>query len=98
MSFRLEYRPEASADVAEAFSYYESQEVGLGGEFEAELDHTMRLLTEMARAGPVVHRRLRRVLMQRFPFAVYYRVSGQTVEVRGVIHSSRDPRTWKRRA
>lgn len=98
MRFKLEVRPEAFADVAEAFSYYESQRAGLGDEFEAELHQAMQLLGELARAGPVVYRRLRRVLMQRFPFAVYYRVSGETVEVRGVIHSSRDPRTWKRRA
>ncbi len=79
MRFKLEFRPEAFADVAESFSYYERQRAGLGSEFEAELDQTLRLLGEMAKAGPVVYRRLRRVLMQRFPFAVYYRVSGQTV-------------------
>ncbi len=98
MTFRLEFRPEAFADITEAFSYYETQRSGLGADFEAELHQTVQLLAEMARAGPVVYRRLRRVLMQRFPFAIYYRVSGEIVEVRAVIHSSRDPRTWKRRA
>ena len=37
MKYRLELRPEASADVAEAFSWYEQQRAGLGGELEAEL-------------------------------------------------------------
>jgi hypothetical protein len=36
--------------------------------------------------------------MQQFPFAVYYRVAGRLVEVRAVLHTSRDPLTWKRRA
>lgn len=53
MKFRVEFRPEASADVAGAFSYYEGQERGLGAAFEVELDHTVRLLEDRARAGPV---------------------------------------------
>lgn len=66
MTFKVEFRPEAFADVAEAFSYYEQRRVGLGLEFEAELDETVQLLRQMARAGPAVYRGLRRVLMHRF--------------------------------
>ena len=56
MTYRLEFRPEASADVAEAFSWYEAQRPGLGAEFEAELDHTLRLITTMPAMGRIVHR------------------------------------------
>jgi hypothetical protein len=38
VSFEVEFRPEAFADVAEAFASYEAQHSGLGREFEAELD------------------------------------------------------------
>lgn len=98
MTYRIEFRPEAFADVAEAFSYYESQRRGLGEDFESELDRTLDLVAEMARAGPEVYRQLRRVFLHRFPFAIYYRLGGQLVEVRGVIHTSRDPGVWKGRA
>jgi len=33
VTYRLEFRPEASADVAEAFSWYEAQRPCLGAEF-----------------------------------------------------------------
>ena len=98
MKFSVAFRPRASADVAEAFSWYEAQRPGLGAEFETDLDRSVELLKQMAAAGPTVHRTLRRVLLHRFPFAVYYEVSGQTVRVRGVIHTKRHPRIWKRRA
>ena len=98
MTFRVEFRPLASADVAEAFSWYEGQRVGLGAEFEADLDRTLELLSHMAGAGPIVHRTLRRLLLRRFPFAVYYELAGETVRIRAVGHTRRHPSTWKRRA
>ena len=98
MTYRLEFRPEASADVAEAFSWYEAQRPGLGTEFEAELDGTLGLIKAMPAAGRVVYRTLRRALVRRFPFAIYYVLGGDLIEVRAVLHGSRHPRTWRRRA
>ena len=97
MKYRLELRPEASADVAEAFSWYE-QRAGLGGELEAELTRTFGYLTDMPLASRLVHRTLRRALVRRFPFSVYYSVTGDLIEVRAVLHYRRHPSTWLRRA
>ncbi len=62
MKYRLEFSPEASADIAEAFSWYEARREGLGGEFEDELDRTLGYITGMPLAGRPVHRTLRRAL------------------------------------
>ena len=94
----MELRPEASADVAEAFSWYELQRAGLGGELETELSRTFAYITDMPLASRLVHRTLRRALVRRFPFSVYYSVTGDLIEVRAVLHYRRDPRTWLRRA
>ncbi len=98
MRRRVSFRPEAFADIAEAFSWYDAQRRGLGEEFEAAIDQTIKLLERMAEAAPEVHRGLRRALVHRFPFAIYYFVTGSEVEVRGVIHTSRHPRRWQDRA
>ena len=87
MTYRVEFRPEASADVAEAFSWYEAQRPGLGSEFEAELDHTVAFVTTMGAAGRVVYRTLRRASVRRFPFTVYY-VLGDLIEIRAVARRS----------
>ena len=98
MKFRLEFRPEASADVAEAFSWYEQQKPGLGAEFEAALDRTLGHVRDMPLASRQVRRGLRRALLRRFPFSVYYSLSGDLIEIRAVLHYRRHPRTWVRRA
>ena len=67
MKYRLEFSPEASADIAEAFSWYEARRKGLGGEFEDELDRTLGYITGMPLAGRPVHRTLRRALMPPVP-------------------------------
>lgn len=98
MTYRLEFRPEASADIAEAFSWYEAQRPGLGTEFEEEIDRARGYIQDMPMAGRLVHRSLRRALVRRFPFAMYYIVSSDLIEIRGVLHNRRHPRTWRRRA
>jgi plasmid stabilization system protein ParE len=95
---KLEFRPEAFADIAEAFSWYEGQRPGLGSDFERAIERTTQLLTERPEAGPVVRGPLRRALVYRFPFAVYYTLTESVLEIRGVLHTSRDPSTWQHRA
>ena len=98
MSLEVRYSPEALADVAEAFSWYQAQRPGLGWEFVGELEATLSLLQRMPQAGPEVHRALRRALLRRFPYAVYYALSPDRLQVRAVLHMRRHPRRWQSRA
>lgn len=54
------------------------------------------------RATPEVHakifQQLRRSLVRRFPYAVFYRIDDDQVTVVAVYHCRRDPRDWQRRA
>ncbi|MBA3404781.1 MAG: type II toxin-antitoxin system RelE/ParE family toxin [Gemmatimonadaceae bacterium] len=98
MSRKLAFTARASADIEDAHAWYDSQRPGLGSEFEQELDVVVRFLEQRPDAGPVVHRTLRRLLIRRFPYAVYYHVTETTIEVRGCFHLRRHPRTWIGRA
>lgn len=92
------FRAEAFVDVAEAFSWYQAQRPGLGDEFEAELGRTLDLLVTMPEAAPAVHRQVRRALIHRFPYALYFTLAAEGIEVLAVLHTRRDPTTWRRRA
>ena len=95
---RINFRPEATADLTEAYRWYERQRRGLGSEFEAVVEATLRLVKRAPEAFPVVHRGLRRVLLERFPYAIYYHIAQDTIEIRGCLHTRRHPRRWRRRA
>ena len=36
-------------------------------------------------------------LLRRFPYAVYFGVTRETVELIALLHQHRDPRTWEKR-
>ncbi len=91
------FTPLAGVDIEEAHRWYESQRLGLGDDFRDSLAVVWKLLAQFPEAGPTAHRELRRVLVPHFPFAVYYRVVGRRIEVRGCLHQHRDPQAWQQR-
>ena len=97
MSRTLQFTEATRADLADAYDWYEEQRAGLGEEFRSELAVAFTLLAEFSDAGPIVHLNLRRLLLRRFPYAVYYGVVGAVIEVRGCLHLHRDPRAWHQR-
>jgi plasmid stabilization system protein ParE len=44
-------------------------------------------------AYPVIARRLRRAVLRRFPYCIYYLYDAPTIRIIAVLHSSRHPRT-----
>ena len=94
----LAFTLRASDDIEEAYRWYEAQRPGLGGEFEAALELVLRLVRTVPEAGPKVHRELRRLLVPKFPYSLYYRLGESVIEIRGCLHQRRDPRVWRRRA
>jgi plasmid stabilization system protein ParE len=44
-----------------------------------------------------IYKGVRRSATRRFPYGVYYRLTGESVTVIAVMHSRRDPRRWQER-
>ena len=58
----------------------------------------IRHIEEAPERQPIIRGRLRRVLLRRFPYGVYYKLYPSTISVVGVIHGHRHPDTWLGRA
>ncbi len=41
---------------------------------------------------------VRRALLKRFPYAVFFRIAEDGLQVLGCFHTSRDPRRWEARS
>ncbi len=94
---RVLVRAAAAADIDEAFLWYEKQRAGLGEEFLREVEAVRTRIVLNPETFPVTHRQTRRVLLQRFPYAMYYRLAGDLVIVVACMHGRRDPRRVARR-
>ena len=97
MQPRLLLEPEARADLAEAFVWYEDQRPGLGSEFLAEVARVLENIERGPDAHAIIRGQTRRALVRRFPYAVFYVVDPSIVAVTAVMHGRRDPRRWQER-
>ena len=90
---------EAHADVDAAFWWYEGRRSGLGFEFNACLDEALQKAARAPLVYVEVDDDIRRVLVRRFPYAVFFVVEDDdaTLTVIGVLHTSRDPDSWRER-
>ena len=87
-------RPAAAADVDDAYLWYENQRRGLGEEFLTAVDSAKARIAAAPAQFAIIHRDTRRVLLQRFPYALYYRIHGDVVLVVACMHGRRDPQRW----
>ena len=97
MSNRLAIRPEAEADIAEAFDWYEEQVLGLGSDFLLCLDAVLNEIRRNPLLYPQIHRKARRALVRRFPYQILYVYIDETITVIAVFHAKRNPKIWKKR-
>lgn len=94
---RLVLRPVALAELEAARTWYDEQRTGLGSEFSNEADHAIGHIAEAPAAFPQLHGSIRRLLMRRFPYGIFYHYYGNEVVILAVMHLRRDPRRWEAR-
>jgi plasmid stabilization system protein ParE len=56
------------------------------------------LAAEQPQLYALVHKGMRRVTAERFPYSIYFRAEARRIVVLAVFHGSRDPTIWQRRA
>lgn len=69
----------------------------LGGEFLIELDALMDRIAESPSQFPEIKQDVRRALLRKFPYSVYFKVGDETVDIIAVLHQHRDTRIWEQR-
>ena len=97
MPDKLVFLSEARQDVAEAYSWYESQAPGLGMDFIRCLEVAILSIERHPRIYPVVHENYRRMLIRRFPYAIFFEHDPGQIVIYSISHCSQDPQKWRDR-
>lgn len=87
----------AEADIRETFRWYREQGQGLEYEFRGSLDACLARVRRGPKEYARVHHEIRRALLKRFPYAVFFVVDESEIAIIGVVHGRRDPTVWQRR-
>ena len=98
MARRFIVRPPAEADLEQAANWYDEEQAGLGSRFLSDVDQVFGRIHAMPLQFPVVSENIRRALLHTFPYAVYFRETGETIRVLAVLHLRRRPGLWQVRS
>jgi plasmid stabilization system protein ParE len=75
------FAPAARAELIEAQDWYEGEAPGLGRRFRQAIDALAERMSANPRQFPVVFKSVRRALVRRFPYALFFVVEEQTLFV-----------------
>jgi toxin ParE1/3/4 len=91
----LDFR--AEKDIDSAAVWYAEERLELALEFLNAVDAAFELIAQFPQAYREVAPGVRRVLIKKFPFCIYYAVDDECLTVVAVLHASRSSETWQQR-
>lgn len=97
MTLPLTLRVEARADFDGTFDWYQGQRAGLGAMFAERVQAVLDLIVERPELYPLVFQDVRRAIVRRFRYLIYYQVESDRIVVLAILHGSRDQHVWHER-
>jgi plasmid stabilization system protein ParE len=89
---RVEYHPAIEFELQQIIDYYNDRSPGLGTKFLDEFEQQILNIASMPTRWIIVEDDVRRSLMKRFPYVVYFRAQDNDVlRVTVVKHQRRHP-------
>lgn len=88
---------QAKVEFIEAVDYYGRIDPDLGESFSSTLEAALLRVC----ATPKLHRKFdgpaRKARVERFPYAIIYRIKGADIYIIAIMHLHRDPGYWRKR-
>ena len=97
MTRRVVFRPQAEDDVLEIRQWYEARREGLGAEFGLAVDALVGRVVANPLAFQRAHGEIRRAVLARFPYVIYFRVVDEEIVVLA-LHGRQQQSHWRTRS
>ena len=89
---KIRFTTRASREIEAAAFWYEEQRSGLGSEFMRSFEARLASIQRAPLLFAETHRKdVRRALMKRFPYGVFFRTSEDFIDIISVFHTRRNP-------
>ena len=90
--YNIKVTEKAEWEYHSAYLYYEQERVGLGSEFELEIEKSFKLIVQNPLLFPRKYKQHREALIRKFPYFIVYEIFKNSVIVHSVFHTSRNPK------
>ena len=91
---RVSFLPVARTELENTLAWYEEQVVGLGYDFLDEFDQSVHLIASYPDLYEMAGTGIRRCLVNRFPYAIFYGIDDDRIVIVAVAHLKRQPAYW----
>jgi plasmid stabilization system protein ParE len=97
--YRALILPLARKDIRDSAFWYEHQQPGLGKRFMAEVRDKVHFIQHNPESFNVKYDGVRAAVLTTFPYLIHYSIdnNNKLVIISAVLHTSRNPKTWKKR-
>lgn len=91
--------PLSKQDIADAASWYDSKQKGLGKRFTQEIRSKVLLIRQNPKISAIRYDNVRTNVLDVFPFMIHYAIDehNKTVIILGVFHTSINPDNWSKK-
>ena len=96
--YRVELHEAAEVEAREGYLFYRSRNPSSAEHFQVRFEDAIAKLENEAHTFPVLEGEIRWLLIEKFPYALIYRVRGEVVTVGAVMQLNRRPGYWKDRS
>ncbi len=97
IQFKIVITPIAEQDIQIGRNWYELQKNELGNEFIEAIETTIHKIKSNPNLFSKIYLGIRRAMVKRFPFGIYYFVKDDIINIFAIVHFSRNPKIWKQR-
>ena len=95
--FKIELSDEAENDFNKSYEYYAKESEKVADNFYKQVDNSLNKISKNPHAYPQAYKKVRKHVMKKFPFIIYYQIKQVVVRVIAVFHTSRNPEIWMER-
>src|SRR2546430_17605888 len=97
MTPRSLVEPRAERGFPEAGRWYTARNPAIAAAFRVSVERTLGAVERSPEQLPIALRDIRKALVRRFPYVVYYVVLSDVISVIAIVHGRRDPGVWQAR-
>ena len=95
--YTIAFKREVYDDIKTAYDWYESQRIGLGEDFLLTLEESYAKITRTPKLYQDIHKNVRRKLVRRFPYGIFFLLRADEVIIIAIMHTRRKPSDWNER-
>ena len=90
--FNIEISEYAHVEIDDAREFYNLQKDGLGDDFKYDVFLAITNIATFPNLYPNINTNVKRCLLHRFPYSIFYAIREQSVVILSVAHQHRKPR------